>query len=298
MAAGAGVVTRVPTPNQVRDALGDHGVPVRLYQGWDTVGRAWDDQGGGLDATVTHHTATRSATGSSGAPSLGWCATAFSRPAANMLVGRGREDVWLLSAGSCFHPGKGGPFTDLGLGVGNVLHYRAFGIELDDPGVDIGSLTDWQIECNGRILAALQDLTGMPNDRHITHTCWTNGCHGVNESGSESPYYGRKDDTLGDSGGLTGLYSATFWRAEAKKYLSVGPAPTPTDPTKSKEHDMHLFLNGRSKWALLTGDRFARIPTAVGVQMKSDGVPWSPISEADMATMIDTFGSEDAPVVE
>lgn len=282
------MTTRVPTPNQVRDALGDHGVPVRLYQGWNTIGRAWDAQGGGLDATVTHHTATASATGSSGAPSLNWCATAFSKPAANMLVGRGKQDVWLLSAGSCFHPGDGGPFTALGLGVGNVLHYRAFGIELDDPGRSIGSLTDWQIECNGRILAAMQDLTGMPNDRHITHTCWTNGCHGVNKSGSRSPYYGRKNDTLGDSGGLTGPYSATFWRAEAKKYLGGGTVP----PSEGEDVDMLILKKGSSVYYLLSGNEMAPIVNQATIDnLTKAGVKTVGVANDDWPAFQATFGA-------
>lgn len=283
------MTSRNPSPIEVRDALGDHGVPARLYQGWDVIGRPWDDQGGGLDATVTHHTATSSATGSSGAPSLGWCATAFSRPAANMLVGRGKQDVWLLSAGSCYHPGEGGPWTALGLGVGNVLHYRAFGIELDDPGREIGSLTDWQIECNGRILAALQDLTGMPNDRHITHTCWTNGCHGVNTSGSKSPKYGRKNDTLGDSGGLNGSYSATFWRAEAKKYLIGGGGPV----TPGVEgDDMPIILKkGNSVHRLLSGNEMANISQASVDNLVKAGVKVVAIPNADWPALEAAFGA-------
>lgn len=283
------MTTRNPTPTQVRDALSDHGVPVRLYKGWDTIGRAWNAQGGGLDATVSHHTATASATGSSGAPSLEWCATAFSKPAANMLVGRGRNDVWLLSAGSCFHPGDGGPFTDLGLGVGNVLHYRAFGIELDDPGRSVGSLTDWQIECNGRILAAIQDLTGMPNDRHITHTCWTNGCHGVNKSGSKSPYYGRKNDTLGDSGWLTGLYSATFWRAEAKKYLGGGTVP----PSTGEDDDMPIILKkGSSTYKLLSGNGMANISADAVANLQKAGVKVVGIPNDDWSALEAAFGAK------
>lgn len=278
--------TRNPTPAQVRDALSDHGVPVRLYKGWDTIGRAWNANGGGLDATVSHHTATASATGSSGAPSLEWCATAYSKPAANMLVGRGRNDVWLLSAGSCFHPGNGGPWPALGLGVGNVLHYRAFGIELDDPGRSIGSLTDWQIECNARILAAIQDLTGNGESMHITHTCWTNGCHGVNPAGG-SPYYGRKDDTLGDSGGKTGPYSATFWRSESKKYLGGNVPPVP-----GEDDDMPIILKkGASVYRLLSGNEMAGISQASVDNLVKAGVKVVGIANEDWPSLEAVFGA-------
>lgn len=289
-----------PSPAQIRDALRDHGVPVKLCRGWDTLdspsgsgkGRSWDE-GGGLKATITHHTATASATGSSGAPSLEWLLSAYSKPAANMLIGRGPEDVYLAAAGSCFHPGKGGPAPKYNAALGNTFHYMAFGVELDDPGREIGSLTDWQVECNGRVLAAIAEVAGLELSDHYTHTCWTNLCHGMNLNvrPGEAVHYGRKDDTLGDSGGKTGLYSATFWREQAAKHAKGGgDVPAPADPIK--ESDMHLFLAGRGKWALLSGDRFARIPEAVALEMKKAGVKWSPISEADMATMNTLFASE------
>lgn len=222
------MTTTSPTPQQVVDAIRDHGVPLRLYRGWDTRGRDWGSYGG-LQACVNHHTATASATGSTGAPSLEWCVTATSRGAANMLIGRGRDDVWMITAGSAFHSGNGGPWPALGVGTGNVLHTRAFGIEIDDPGVRIGSMTDIQVEMTGRVNAALMDLCGWSSDRIITHQCWTNGCHGVNPAGG-SPYFGRKNDTL--EGDMVGPYSATFWRGNAAKYRN--DAPTLPDVSLSR----------------------------------------------------------------
>lgn len=216
------MTTADPTPQQVVDAIRDHGVPLRLYRGWDTRGRDWGEHGG-LQACVNHHTATRSATGLAGAPSLEWCVSATSRGAANMLIGRGRDDVWMITAGSAFHSGNGGPWPALGVGTGNVLHTRAFGIEIDDPGVRVGSMTDTQVEMTGRVNAALMDLCGWGQDRVITHQCWTNGCHGVNPAGG-SPYYGRKNDTL--EGDMSGPYSATFWRTNAAKYLAASALPS------------------------------------------------------------------------
>lgn len=213
------MTTTSPTPQQVVDAIRDHGVPLRLYRGWDTRGRDWGSYGG-LQAVMNHHTATASATGSSGAPSLEWCVTATSRGAANMLIGRGRDDVWMITAGSAFHSGNGGPWPALGVPAGNTLHTRAFGIEIDDPGRRIGSMTDSQVEMTGRVNAALMDLCGWGSDRIVTHQCWTNGCHGVNPGG-HSPYKGRKNDTL--EGDMTGPYSATFWRQNAAQYRKDAP---------------------------------------------------------------------------
>lgn len=55
-----------PTPSQVLAALRDHGVDIKTYKGWDTIGRSWKGPDGspGLTGAVTHHTATASAAGS------------------------------------------------------------------------------------------------------------------------------------------------------------------------------------------------------------------------------------------
>jgi hypothetical protein len=216
-------MTLNPSPAQIVAAIKDHGVPLRLYRGWDTRGLAWAGDGSaGLLAVMNHHTATASATGATGAPSLEWCVTATSRGACNLLVGRGREDVWLITAGSAFHSGNGGPWPALGIGVGNTLHRSCFGIEIDDPGVRVGSMTDTQVEMVGRINAALMDLCGWGADRVVTHQSWTDGLDGVNPGG-RSPYVGRKNDTLRGDG--VGPYSATFWRANAAKYTCSGSLP-------------------------------------------------------------------------
>ena len=227
-----------PTPKQVADAIRDHGVALRLYRGWDTKGREWKGPGGsrGLMGVINHHTATSSAKGLVGAPSLEWCATAFSKPAANMLVGRDKGNVWLLAGGSVFHSGLGGPWPAIGVNsAGNVGHYRLFGIEIDDPGVG-KTMTDAQIESVGKINAALLDLCGWGPERIITHGDWTDaGAWLKSPSGVSSPigpYIGRKNDTLRK------YYSATFWRNNAAKYqksavkppVAKPPAPKPTRP--------------------------------------------------------------------
>ena len=213
-----------PTPQQVADAIRDHGVPLRLAEGWDTRGRAWNYDGGGLYGVVNHHTATKSATGSEGAPSLWWLLNAYDRPAANMLIGRGDRDVWLASGGSCWHSGNGGPWPAIGINqAANVGHFRLFGIEIDDPGLGL-TLTDSQIEYTARVNAALMDLCGWSTDRIVTHQAWTDGSYGVNPNGP-SPWIGRKGDTIHKAWreypGSTKAenYNPIFWRQEASKYV-------------------------------------------------------------------------------
>lgn len=219
-----------PTPSQVLAALRDHGVDVQTYSGWDTKGRPWsysqDPNGaGGLYGVVNHHTATASASVKNPVPSLEWCATAFSMPAANMIVGKIPGTTYLLSGGSCWHSGDGGPWPAIGINrSGNTGHYRLFGIEIDDPGLRVGSITDYQVEQVARINAALWDLCGWPDAKRIvTHGAWTDGSYGVNPDGP-SPFLGRKNDTIagprGDYPGVTVPrdYNPIFWREEAAKY--------------------------------------------------------------------------------
>jgi hypothetical protein len=237
--------TTDPTPSQVLAALRDHGVDVRTYDKWDTIGRPWrtpeDPNGpGGLYGVVNHHTATASASVTNPAPSLEWCARAFARPAANMLVGKTPGNTWLISSGSCWHPGDGGPFPAIGInGTGNMGYYRLFGIEVDDPGVKVGSITDYQIEQVGRINAALWDLCNWPDaKRIITHKCWTDGCHDVNSKGP-SPWVGRKNDTIdGQWRQYPGnpkpeMYNAPFWRENAAQYRAKQPTWDGTVPMVS-----------------------------------------------------------------
>jgi hypothetical protein len=215
-----------PTPSQVLAALLDHGADVQTYKGWDTKGRPWNYDGGGLRAIIMHHTATASASIKNPAPSLNWCANAYDRPAANMLVGKVPGTTYLLSAGSCWHSGDGGPFPAIGITrAANVGHFRMFGIEIDDPGLKVGTITDYQIEQSARIAAALSDLCGWPDlSRVITHGAWTDGSYGVNPNGP-SPFKGRKNDTIagpwGDYPGATTArdYNPIFWRQEVAKYV-------------------------------------------------------------------------------
>ena len=219
-----------PTPSQVLAALRDHGVDVQTYDGWETRGRSWvtseDPNGpGGLLGLVMHHTATPSASIKNPAPSLNWCVNAYDRPAANMLIGKTPGHTYLLSAGSCWHSGDGGPFPAVGIKqAANVGHFRLFGIEIDDPGTQYGSLTAYQIEQAARVAAALSDLCGWPLDRVITHQAWTDGSYGVNPNGP-SPFLGRKGDTLhknwAEYPGATVAenYNPVFWREEAAKYV-------------------------------------------------------------------------------
>lgn len=235
-----------PTPSQVLAALRDHGVDVQTYRGWDSKGRPWrtpeDPSGpGGLYGIIQHHTATASASLSNPAPSLNWCANAFSRPACNMLVGKKRGYTYLLASGSVFHSGDGGPWPAIGITrAANVGHFRLFGVEIDDPGVKVGSITDYQIENAARIAAALWDLCGWPEDgsRIITHGAWTDGSYGVNPKGP-SPYVGRKNDTIaGPWGDYPGAktardYNPVFWREQAARYRLREETWDGTVPTRA-----------------------------------------------------------------
>jgi hypothetical protein len=199
-----------PTAAEIRQALIDHGVDAQFYKDWNLKGRPWEN---GMQACVVHHTSTRSAVEGKGAPSLYWATTAFApMMVANQLVGKDPGSNWYLGAGATYHSGDGGPWSAVGVGVGNVLHWRAWGIEIDDPGVS-DTINDYQIEQVGRTLAALWDLNGWPEDgsRIVTHGDWTDSGPWLNEP-NYGPYRYRKNDTLRQ------YYDANFWRAEARKY--------------------------------------------------------------------------------
>jgi len=208
------MANRRPTSAQIRQALIDHGVDAKFYQTWDTTGRRWGSDGAGLDAVVVHHTATQSAVEGKGAPSLYWCVNAF-KPmmVANQLVGKDPGSNWILSANATYHSGLGGPWRAVGLNsAGNTLHWRAWGIEIDDPGRS-NTINKYQIEQTARTIAALWDLCGWPEDgsRIVTHGDWTDSGPFLGES-SYGPYRYRKNDTLRQ------WYDQKFWRNEARKY--------------------------------------------------------------------------------
>lgn len=171
-----------------------------------------------------HSTATASATGNKGVPTLYWCAESYDWAIANMIIGRGPGDTYLLSGNVSYHSGDGGPFPEIGINrAANVGHHQMFGIEIDDPGVN-ATMTEYQVENAARTAAALWDLCGWPSDKRIlTHQAWTDGSYGVNPKGP-SPYLGRKGDTLhkswGEFPGSTKAenYNPVFWRQQAAKY--------------------------------------------------------------------------------
>lgn len=241
-----------PTPSQMLMALRDHGVDVKTYARWDSRGGRWGSRGGGLDGVTVHHTATRSAVGSSGAPTLYWCAHTYDWAIANMLVGRGPGDTYLLSANPAYHTGNGGPFPEIGItSAGNVGHHQLFGIEVDDPGLGL-TMTDYQIENTARVCAALWDLCGWPNaGRIITHQAWTDGSYGVNPNGP-SPYLGRKGDSMHKAWrefpGSTKAenYNPVFWREQAEKYLRK---PETWDGTVPTLRACRAAQDGNKNWA-------------------------------------------------
>jgi len=227
------MTTLNPTPEQIRLAMVRHGVPLHLYAGWDTLdgpngdgrGRPWagPDGSAGLQGVVVHHTATASALGPTGIPTLQWCARHYNKPAANWCIGRDGA-AWLLAAGSCWHCGEGGPWPAIGAGVGMHGHFRLAGIEIDDPGHS-NTITPAQIDSVGRILAAYKELCGWGPERIITHGDWTDAGQWLTDpQGHASPVgpnVGRKTDTLRK------WYSATFWRQAAAQHAIAAGTPVP-----------------------------------------------------------------------
>lgn len=222
--------TKTPTYAQIKQAFIDHGVPFKEVRGCTTVGRPWDANNP-LEGHVHHHTSTPSATDSNPnpAPTLEWLVTAFSRPAANCLVGRDGV-VYICSWGSCFHSGNGGPWRSRGLTAGNTGHYRLWGTEIDDPGTG-RTINAKQIESVGRMDAAFIKLCGWDEFALINHADWTDAGRWLMDStgdadGPPGRWVGRKNDTLRD------FYPAAFWRVNARKYaINKVPATTNTITT-------------------------------------------------------------------
>jgi hypothetical protein len=214
-----------PSSWELRQALLDYGVDVNFYKGWDTIGRPWKgpDNSPGLMGGVIHHTANPNARPGNINNILGWAVTAYDKPVCNMLIGKAPGESFLLAAGSVYHCGLGGPVPALGVpSHGFFGQTRLFGIEIDDPGVKVGTITDYQIENTSKTMAALADLSGWDIDKAIgTHKCYTDGCHGWNPKGP-SPSVGRKNDTIdGPWASYPGNsnpepYNAPWWREKIK----------------------------------------------------------------------------------
>lgn len=214
-----------PTAAEVLAAMKDHGTDVSPYRGWDRAGSS-----NTCAAVLIHHTSTSSASISNPAPSLGWAVTAYDKPCANALVGKVPGSTYLLAAlnGAAYHCGQGGPWPWAGIPEGNRPDLL-WGIEIDDPGVKVGTFTDYQIENTTRMVAALWEVFGWTDPRSIaTHKCWTDGCHGGNTR--PSPNLGRKNDTIDGAwrewpgSDTPAPYNAPWWRERVLERLSTGPA--------------------------------------------------------------------------
>ena len=252
-----------PTPQEIQKALIEHGVDAKFYKGWDKKGRGWSN---GLQACVVHHTSTASAREGNGAPSLYWAVTAYAPMAvANQLVGKDKGSNWYLSAGATYHSGDGGPWSAVGVGVGNVLHWRAWGIEIDDPGRG-KTLNSYQIEQVGRTLAALWDLCEWPEDgsRIITHGDWTDSGPYLGEK-NYGPFRYRKNDTLRQ------YYDQNFWRAEARKYRIKNKTWDETIPSrKAAETALDRDAANKATWRVACRmydlGVYRYVPEKLGVQ--------------------------------
>lgn len=243
-----------PSPNEILTALRDYGLDVKPYSGggrsWDTVGRAWNANGGGLYGAVVHHTAART-TGYSGAPSLVWAQQYPGYPACNLLVGRGKGDTYLLSAGSCYHSGLGGPWPEIGINsAGNTGHFRLWGIEIEatvtyttESGATIPEsvpyITEYQEEQVGKTCAALWDLCGWPSSKRIvTHGDWTDSGPYLG-TGSYGPHRYRKTDTRRST------HSGKFWQKKAEEYKEGGggSSPNPGGGDEDKDKNPNNVVN-------------------------------------------------------
>ena len=212
-----------PSPAEIRQALLDHAVDVKFYKGWDTIGRPWKGPDGspGLMGGILHHTANPNASSANYNDILYWATHAYELPVCNMVIGK--SESHLLAAGSVYHCGDGGPVPALGIpSRGYLGQTRLFGIEIDDPGIKVGTINDYQIENASKTMAALAELCGWNVDKSIlTHKCYTDGCHGANPNGP-SPCVGRKNDTIdGAWGSWPGNpkpepYNAPWWRENIK----------------------------------------------------------------------------------
>lgn len=237
-----------PTPNEILTALRDYGVDLKTYssggKSWDTIGRPWNYDGGGLYGAVVHHTAS-AATGYSGAPSLSWVMNYASRPACNLLVGRGKGDTYLTSAGSCYHSGDGGPWPAIGINsAGNTAHFRTWGIEIEATVAyttksgnyipeSVPYITEYQVEQTAKTCAALLDLCGWDasGSTIVTHADWTDSGPYLGHS-SYGPYRYRKNDTRRST------HSGQFWRKKALEYVSGGTSnPDPQESGSDKNED-------------------------------------------------------------
>ena len=248
------MATKTPTYAQIKQAFIDHGVKFKEMKNCTIIGRPWDSNNP-LVGHVHHHTSTPSATDSNPnpAPTLEWLMTAFSKPAANCLVGRDGI-VYICSWGSCFHSGLGGPWKSRGLGEGNVGHYRLWGTEIDDPG-NGKTINAKQIEAVGRMDAAFMKLCGWDKYALVNHADWTDAGQWLKNpqgvaDGPVGRYEGRKNDTLRE------YYSATFWRTNAAKYV-IGPKPPipvpPTPVVKPNVSLSHVILAAKTDPKLAQG---------------------------------------------
>lgn len=247
-----------PTPSQVLAALRNGGVDVKTYKGWDTVGRPWKGPDGspGLMGVVCHHTANPHADqGVIQSGMLSWATTAYDLPVCNLLVGR--DQTYLLAAGSVYHCGDGGPIPELGIpGRGFQGQTRLFGIEIDDPGVKASTLTPYQIENVGRVLAALATLCGWNVDKSvITHKCYTDLCH--TEAKQAGACLGRKNDTIDgpwatfkwDGMNDPQPYNAPWWREQARKWMVPAATWDGTVPSMAAVQKAdHENLRNKAAW--------------------------------------------------
>lgn len=296
----------------VRDALLDHGVPLVLCDGplgrWDVCGDDWQE--GKPTGVIQHNTATASAVGPTGRPSLEWLLNpGYSKPAANLLTARGTptmEGVKPLGGSptaaltfaaclrSALHCGRGGPWP-LTSAAQDVGHRTLLGVEHDarqvGPG-ELGALTDPQIEAGARIGAAVADLWGGDVNRIATHTAWCDGSHLGADGSNLGPYtatLGRKDDTWGDAwanrNNGPSAFNTLWWREQARKFLSK--------PIPQGDQKMVVIQYGVSRFRLIGGgdNKMKGISAMTADILKRGGVPVVTVNDVEWAALSSDLGS-------
>ena len=266
-----------PSPWEIRQAFLDYGVVLDYYKGWETIGRPWEGPDGspGLMGGIIHHTANPNASAANYNNILYWATTAYDKPVCNLLIGK--EKSTLLAAGSVYHCGEGGPVPGLGVPRHGFLgQTRFFGIEIDDPGVKVGTINDYQIDTTTRVMAALAELSGWDVSKAIgTHGCYTNGCHGWNPNGP-SPSIGRKNDTLEGAwrqypgNPKPEPYNAPWWREKIKEKMRPslwdGTIPSRAAALKAAQEGIANKASWRLSTKLYDAGILKREPEKMGVQ--------------------------------
>lgn len=207
-----------PTPAQIREAILDW-MPankVSFDREWNTRGRPWEY---GLRGAVEHHIS------GVGDGAVEWCdgrSEGYNYPCCNEVVRRDGS-VIIMSALSCWHSGKGGPWPAYGVPK-DLGHLMLWGREHESWGTK-QDFTDEMFDSTARMDSALRQVSNWENFNHlINHKGWTDGGPEMGLS-YYHPTRGRKNDTL---------YDISVFRTNAQKMWETKHAPAPKPPVPPK----------------------------------------------------------------